>query len=227
MAHYIMQINDLKKVFDKKIVFQDVSLSFYYGAKIGILGANGQGKSTLLRIMAGEDTDFDGKVYWNPGTRIGYVPQESLLVHDTIRTNVTLGDRSVDDARVESALRSAGILEFVRGLPGGLDTVIGERGAFLSGGQRQRLAIARALLHEPKLLVLDEPTAALDAEAERAVWETVQRLRGRATVVAISHQAGLLEVADRVYCFQEGRMTLTGRPVELSREAIHDAYFGH
>ncbi|HYF01533.1 MAG TPA: energy-dependent translational throttle protein EttA [Planctomycetota bacterium] len=92
MAHYIMQINDLKKVYEKKVVFQDVSLSFYYGAKIGILGANGQGKSTLLRIMAGEDKDYDGKVYWNPGTRIGFVPQEPRLDPDkTVREIVEEG----------------------------------------------------------------------------------------------------------------------------------------
>jgi sulfate-transporting ATPase len=79
MAHYVMQINNLTRYFDKRKVFEDVSLSFYYGAKIGILGKNGEGKSTLLKIMAGEDKDFDGKVWWNPGTKIGYVPQEPRL----------------------------------------------------------------------------------------------------------------------------------------------------
>ena len=109
------------------------------------------------------------------------------MLHDSVRRNVTLGDPSLDDAAVEAALRLAGAWEFVRALPGGLDASVGERGALVSGGQRQRISIARALVHEPRLLIFDEATAALDAESEAAVWQTVASLRGRTTVVAISH----------------------------------------
>jgi ATP-binding cassette subfamily C protein len=211
-----IELRDVRVVYDGKPALDGVTLEVLAGQITALVGPSGAGKTTVVDLITGLTAPDAGEVRVD-GTRldeanlaewrrsIGYVPQESLLVHDTIRTNITLGDRTVDEARVEEALRFAGIWDFVMGLPGGLDTIVGERGALLSGGQRQRLAIARALLHRPRLLVLDEPTAALDAEAERAVWRTVRRLRGRATVVAISHQAGLLEVADHVYRLERGK----------------------
>jgi ATP-binding cassette, subfamily C, bacterial len=120
---------------------------------------------------------------------------------------------------VDEALAAAGAADFVRELPQGLDTPLGERGARLSGGQRQRIAIARALVHRPSLLILDEATAALDPASEADIYETVRSLRGRTTILAISHQPGLLKVADRVYRLNAGRV------VELegnARFADHD-----
>jgi ATP-binding cassette subfamily C protein len=107
---------------------------------------------------------------------------------------------------VEQALRDAGAWEYVSRLEGGIDAPVGERGSLLSGGQRQRVAIARALVLRPRLLVLDEATAALDPETEAAVWSTVARLRGRTTVIAISHQPGVMRVADRVYRIADGEV---------------------
>jgi ATP-binding cassette subfamily C protein len=127
------------------------------------------------------------------------------MLHDSVRRNVTLGDPSLDDAAVEAALRLAGAWEFVCALPDGLDASVGERGALVSGGQRQRISIARALVHEPRLLIFDEATAALDAESEAAVWETIVSLRGHTTVVAISHHPQLATVADCVYRIADGR----------------------
>ena len=137
--------------------------------------------------------------------RIGYVPQETLLLNDSIRLNISFGDAEIDEARVEAALRSAGAWEFVQQLPEGMESSVGERGSLLSGGQRQRIAIARALVHHPDLLILDEATAALDADTEMQLWRTIERLRGQTTVVAISHQPALASVADRIYRIEGGR----------------------
>jgi ATP-binding cassette subfamily C protein len=210
-----IELRDVHVAYDGKPALDGVTLEIPAGRITALIGPSGAGKTTVVDLITGLLAPDSGEVtvdgtalgevsltQWRSG--IGYVPQESLLVHDTIRTNVTLGDRTVTDSRVVEALRAAGMWSFVATLPAGLDTVIGERGARLSGGQRQRLSLARALLHHPRLLVLDEPTAALDGEAERAVWEAVRELRGSATVVAISHQPALLAVADRVYHLERG-----------------------
>ena len=169
-----------------------------------MIGASGIGKTTLTDLLTGLVQPTAGRVRvdgvplaeldlgaWR--RQVGYVPQDLPMLHDSVRRNVTLGDPSLDDAAVEAALRLAGAWEFVRALPGGLDASVGERGALVSGGQRQRISIARALVHEPRLLIFDEATAALDAESEAAVWQTIASLRGRTTVVAISHHPGLGE----------------------------------
>jgi ATP-binding cassette subfamily C protein len=130
-----------------------------------------------------------------------------FLLHDTIAMNVALGDPEVTRDDIVRALQDAHAWEFVSSMPDGIDTVVGERGSALSGGQRQRIAIARAILHDPWLLVLDEATAALDPESEALIWEAVKELRGRTTVLAISHQSMLLDVADRVYRVEAGAAT--------------------
>jgi ATP-binding cassette subfamily C protein len=131
--------------------------------------------------------------------QIGYVPQETLMLHQSVAQNVTLGDPSVPLADVHAALHAAGASEFVAALPEGVDTIVGERGLRLSGGQRQRLALARALVRKPSLLVLDEATTALDPATEREICETLRALRGTVTLVAICHHGHLVEVADLVY----------------------------
>jgi ATP-binding cassette subfamily C protein len=151
---------------------------------------------------------------------IGYVPQELFLLHDSVRLNVSLGDPELSEADVVSALRDAGALEFVNSLPGGLDASVGERGMLLSGGQRQRIAIARAIVHRPQLLVLDEATAALDAENETAIWQTVARLGEHTAVVAISHQPALTHFADRVYRIHGGKVE---REVSTREQLAADA----
>jgi len=135
----------------------------------------------------------------------GYVPQEVVLLHDTVRVNVAFGDATISDEDVERALRAAGVWDVVRSLPGGLDASVGERGSRLSGGERARIGLARALAGRPKLLILDEATAALDPEAERIVLSTLEELRGEVTILAISHQPALRDVADRVYRIESGR----------------------
>ncbi len=127
------------------------------------------------------------------------------MLHDSVAKNVTLGDPLVTEDQVEQALRDAGAWEFVSALPGGTDCSVGERGARLSGGHRQRIAIARALVHGAKLLILDEATTALDPESEAFVLAAIEALRGRATILAISHQPALTDVADRIYRIIDGK----------------------
>jgi ATP-binding cassette subfamily C protein len=211
-------LRDVRLAYDGRTIFDRLCLDLPVGQITAILGPSGTGKTTITDLVSGLVQPEAGDVLvddvplpeldvrrWRE--RIGYVPQEMLLLHDSVRINVTFGDPEVSDAQVESALRDAGAWDFVSQLPGGLDASVGERGALLSGGQRQRIAIARALVHRPSLLILDEATAALDAEAEAAVWTTVEGLRGRTTILAISHQPALAEVADRIYRIEHGRAT--------------------
>jgi ATP-binding cassette subfamily C protein len=138
---------------------------------------------------------------------IGYVPQEVLMLHDSVAKNVSLSDPNVTPEDVERALRDAGAWEFVSELPDGVECSVGERGMRLSGGERQRIAIARALVHGAKFLILDEATTALDPKSEAFVLEAIEALRGHTTVLAISHQPALQGVADRIYRISDGKCT--------------------
>jgi ATP-binding cassette subfamily C protein len=140
--------------------------------------------------------------------QIGYVPQDNLLLHDTVLTNVTLGDPALGPEDAEYALHAAGAWEFVRRMSDGLHALVGERGTRLSGGQRQRIMLARALVHRPALLILDEATTALAPSTEAAICSTLRHLVGDMTILAVSHHSAMLEVADRVYRIQDGAAVL-------------------
>jgi len=200
-------------------ILRGVSLAIARGETVSVVGPSGSGKTSLSDLVIGLIEPDEGTITLDgvPLTevdnrawreQIGYVPQEMFLLNDSVRTNVTLGEEGLGDAEVERALRRAGAWEFVSKLSEGIDTPVGERGALLSGGQRQRIAIARALVHEPSLLVLDEATTALDPETERSVWQAVVDLRGQVTVLAVSHQAALAEIADRIYRIEDGKAWL-------------------
>jgi ABC-type bacteriocin/lantibiotic exporter with double-glycine peptidase domain len=154
-----------------------------------------------------------------PGA-ISYVPQDVLIVDGTIRHNVALGfpPATVDNHRVLSAIEDAALGEFVKSLPNGLDTQVGESGAKLSGGQRQRLGIARALYTNPKLLVLDEATSALDGETELLVTDSIQKLKGRVTVVLIAHRLSTVRNADIVIYMQSGQVQAVGTFDEVRKQ---------
>ena len=143
---------------------------------------------------------------------IGYVPQENLLMHDTVFKNITLGEETISEPEVETALREAGAWDFVQQMPKGMHSIVGERGSMISGGQRQRIAIARALVKRPKLLILDEATTALDPKTEKEICTTLQQLKGRITILAISHQPTVVECADWAYHLKEGRLTRVKDP---------------
>jgi ATP-binding cassette subfamily C protein len=198
-------------------VLDDVSVTIPCGSFTAIVGPSGSGKTTLADIVIGllhqtkGTVQVDGRSLADIGiakwrSRIGYVPQEPLLFHDSIAKNVTLGNTDISSERVVEALKQAGAYEFVSGLPDGLDSLVGEHGSTLSGGQRQRIAIARALVERPRLLVLDEATTALDPETEAAVCRTLAGLKGDITILSISHQMAMREVADIVYEVEGGQV---------------------
>jgi len=205
-------------------VLHEVSLSFPVGTLTVLIGPSGAGKSTVLDLVSGLCRPQAGEVLidglplveidllaWR--RLLGYVPQEPLLLNDSVRINITLGDPALDDARVLAALEAAGAREFVERLPGGLEAGVGERGEQLSGGQRQRLAIARALVGRPRLLLLDEITSALDYESEKAICRTLEQLKGKLTIIAVSHRSALVGVADRAFELAGGCL----RPCDAER----------
>jgi ATP-binding cassette subfamily C protein len=206
---------------NSRLALDGVSMTIARGATIGIAGASGSGKTTLADVLLGLLTPSAGRVRvddvelaaetlddWR--RRIGYVSQDTFLFDDTIRANLTWALPGAGEADLWSALRTAAAERFVRALPSGLDTVLGDRGVRLSGGERQRLALARAFLRQPQLLVLDEATSALDAENEQAILEALTAARGRITVVLITHRLSLLKDADVIYVLEEGRMVESG-----------------
>lgn len=189
-------------------VIDQIDLVIPAGSMIVLTGVTGSGKSTLLDLLAGLYVPTGGSIEiderplqsldlqaWRRG--IGYMTQEPALLHDTVRRNVTLGE-PVDEQTLEWALTVAGARDFVRALPDGLETVIGEQGFRLSGGQRQRLALARALVGRPRLLLLDEPTANVDPETEAVMAGALVQLKGSVTIVVASHRPVFESDADRV-----------------------------
>lgn len=187
-----------------------------------IIGPSGAGKTTLLDLLVGLLQPDAGTIrvdgvpmsdlnlrQWR--RQIGYVPQESVMVDESVAYNVTLGETGLGEDKIRAALRAADALGFVEAMPEGIHTRVGEGGSRLSGGQRQRLAIARALVHEPRLLILDEATSHLDPEAQAAVIETVRHLKGSLTILAVAHQGLLIEAADQICRLAGGHVSVVPR----------------
>ncbi|MCI8844943.1 MAG: ABC transporter ATP-binding protein [Lachnospiraceae bacterium] len=201
------------------LIFDRATMRIPVGKSVGIVGTSGAGKTTavdimlgLLRLQSGEILADGVEVrehYESWLKNIGYIPQTIFMIDSTIRKNVAFGcaDEDIDDEKVWMALKEAQLDEFVRGLPEGLDTGIGERGIRLSGGQRQRIGIARALFEDPEVLVLDEATSALDNDTEAAIMESINHLHGRKTLIIIAHRLQTIEKCDIVYRVEEGSVT--------------------
>ena len=193
-----------------------VTLEIRKGEAVGFVGPTGAGKTTLVDVVLGLLAPTEGRLSvdgrdvagreraWQ--RQVGYVPQEVYLTDDTVRRNVAFGiaEAAIDDAAVRRAVAAAQASEFVDRLPEGLGTLVGERGVRLSGGQRQRLGIARALYHDPSVLVLDEATSALDGGTEAAVMEAVEALHGSRTILMVAHRLTTVAGCDRVFTLRDG-----------------------
>jgi len=212
-------------------VLNDVSLDFPKGTITVLTGPSGAGKTTITDLLIGFRTPDSGQVLvdgrpleefalhqWR--SMLGYVPQELVLFHDTVFSNIALGDPEIGETEVRAALEAAGALDFVESMAEGLHTPVGEKGSKISGGQRQRIALARALVKRPKLLILDEVTSALDPETERAIVGNILALRGESTIIAITHRAAFLDIADRIYELADGRVVSTDKSRALPSRAV-------
>ncbi|MGV9193740.1 ABC transporter ATP-binding protein [Microbacterium sp. MC2] len=203
-----------------------IDLTIDAGTTVAFVGSSGSGKSTLLNLVLGFVRPTGGRILLDGADmqtldlrtvrrRVSVVPQESVLFEGSIRDNVAYGMPDATDERIMQALRDANAWEFVAEQPHGWDTVVGERGARLSGGQRQRLAIARALVRDPRILLLDEATSALDPESEELVKDALGRLmRGRTTLV-VAHRLSTVRQADRIVVLEHGRIVEQGRHDDL------------
>lgn len=201
-------------------VLHDISLEIPKGKTVALIGPSGAGKTTLADIILGLLPPVSGvvrmdqhNVYENLRSwreKLGYIPQSIYLSDDTIRNNIAFGiyEAKIDDNAIWKALEKAQLKEFVQGLEKGLDTYVGDRGVRLSGGQRQRIGIARALYHDPEILVLDEATSALDSSTEQAVMESIESLQGLKTMIIIAHRLTTIKNADLVYEVSGGNVTL-------------------
>ncbi len=199
------------------LIFDHADMMIPVGKSVGIVGTSGAGKTTIVDILLGLLQLETGSIladgvevrehYASWLKNIGYIPQTIFMIDSTIRRNVAFGyaDEDIDDNKVWEALREAQLDEFVKGLPEGLDTSIGERGIRISGGQRQRIGIARALFEDPEVLVLDEATSALDNETEAAIMDSINRLHGRKTLIIIAHRLQTIEKCDMVYRVEDGK----------------------
>jgi ABC-type multidrug transport system fused ATPase/permease subunit len=202
-----------------KPIFTDAHMEVHKGQSVGIMGPSGAGKSTIVDILLGllhvqEGTItcdgvniFDNYASWL--SHIGYIPQSIYLIDESIRDNIAFGIDAdkIDEKRIWEVLEEAQLKEFVEELPEGLDTTIGDRGVRISGGQRQRLGIARALYHNPEILVFDEATSALDGDTEAAVMDAINSFHGRKTMVIIAHRLNTIAKCDIIYKVENGKIT--------------------
>jgi ATP-binding cassette subfamily C protein len=212
---------------DGREILNNVNLTLEAGQTTALVGPSGGGKSTLADLVMGLLVPTEGRILidgiplstgrlgaWRQ--MIGYVPQDNFLLHDTIRANLAWAVPSASEEDMWRALGLASAGELVRALPDGLDTIVGDRGVRLSGGERQRLALARALLRQPSLLILDEATSALDAVSEQQVLDAIHNLHGRLTILLITHRLSAVRDADVVHVIADGRIIESGTWLQLA-----------
>ena len=218
-----IELNDITFAYPNtdKNIFTHADMTVPIGASVGVVGASGAGKSTIVDIMLGLLEVKSGEIlcdgidaiehYSEWLSHIGYIPQTIYMLDDSIRRNIAFGvdDSDIDDDRVWAVLKEAQMMDFVKDLPDGLDAQIGERGVRISGGQRQRLGIARALYHNPQILIFDEATSALDNDTETAIMDAIDSLHGQKTMVIIAHRLRTIENCDIIYEVKDEKINRT------------------
>ena len=211
----------------------DINVQIPANHMTAFVGPSGAGKSTLIDLLMGLNQPekgevlVDGKRLTNENVfslrrSISYVPQDPFLFNATVRDNLLMIEPNASDEEVWEALRFAFAAEFVKKLPKGLDTLIGDRGIRLSGGERQRIVLARAILRKPSILVLDEATSALDTENERKIQKAIEQLKGKMTIIVIAHRLSTIRNADQVIVLDKGRVIQNG---EFNQLALEEGMF--
>ena len=194
---------------DEKEILTDVNIKLSKGKLIGIYGASGSGKSTLLNLICGLLDPSKGEISFNKKNilddkdsyfdLIGYLSQNIFLIDDTIKNNIVLGNKKFDEVKFEQVLKSSDLTNTISQMKEKENTMLGEYGSFISGGQKQRIGLARALYKKSQILILDEPTSALDKNSENEILNTIMNLKGKVTILLVSHNNSIIQKCDEVY----------------------------
>lgn len=218
--HKVLELKDVSFWYKEELgyILQHINLTIKKGQSVAFIGASGAGKSTLVDILLGLLVPREGAIYMDGigitdipekwADTVGYVPQAVFLADASIKSNVAFGEseKEIDEDRVWRALKKAELEEFIAALPEGIESYVGDRGVRLSGGQRQRIAIARALYHEPEILVLDEATSALDNDTETAIMSAIDSLQGQVTMIIVAHRLTTVKNCDIIYEVNDRRL---------------------